>query len=38
VRVVAAQLKLEKRINHFVVDSENFESIHNDSAYALIEG
>ena len=38
VRDVAAQLKLEKRINHFVVESENFESIHNHSAYALIEG
>lgn len=37
VRDVAAQLKLEKRINHFVVESENFESIHNHSAYALIE-
>ncbi len=38
VRDVAAQLKLEKRIDHFVVESENFESIHNHSAYALIEG
>jgi GTP cyclohydrolase I len=38
VRDVAAQLKLEKRINHFIVESENFESIHNHSAYALIEG
>ena len=38
VRDVAAQLKLEKRVDHFIVESENFESIHNHSAYALIEG
>jgi GTP cyclohydrolase I len=38
VRDVAAKLKLEKRVDHFIVESENFESIHNHSAYALIEG
>ena len=37
VRDVAAQLNAEKRIVAFTVESENFESIHNHSAYALIE-
>jgi GTP cyclohydrolase I len=37
VRDVAAQLNAEKRIVAYVVESENFESIHNHSAYALIE-
>jgi GTP cyclohydrolase IB len=37
VRDVAAQLNDEKRIIKYVVESENFESIHNHSAYALIE-
>jgi GTP cyclohydrolase I len=37
VRDVAALLNKEKRIDAFVVESENFESIHNHSAYALIE-
>ena len=37
VRDVAAQLNLEKRVSAYVVESENFESIHNHSAYALIE-
>jgi GTP cyclohydrolase I len=37
VRDVAAQLNLEDRIDAYVVESENFESIHNHSAYALIE-
>ena len=27
----------EPRIDAYVVESENFESIHNHSAYALIE-
>ena len=27
----------DKRITWYVVESENFESIHNHSAYALIE-
>jgi len=37
VRDVAALLNLEDRITRYVVESENFESIHNHSAYALIE-
>jgi GTP cyclohydrolase I len=37
VRDVAAQLNVEPRIDAYVVESENFESIHNHSAYALIE-
>jgi len=37
VRDVAAVLNLDERIESFVVESENFESIHNHSAYALIE-
>ena len=37
VRDVAAVLNLDVRITRYVVESENFESIHNHSAYALIE-
>ena len=37
VRDVAVRLNEEKRISAYVVESENFESIHNHSAYALIE-
>jgi GTP cyclohydrolase I len=37
VRDVAGQLNGEARIDAYVVESENFESIHNHSAYALIE-
>lgn len=37
VRDIAAKLNAEKRIDAYVVESENFESIHNHSAYALIE-
>jgi len=37
VRDVAADLNRDKRILHYVVESENFESIHNHSAYALVE-
>ena len=37
VRDVAAKLNADKRITGYVVESENFESIHNHSAYALIE-
>ncbi len=37
VRDVAAALNRDKRISRYVVESENFESIHNHSAYALIE-
>ncbi len=37
VRDVAVRLNAEPRIGAYVVESENFESIHNHSAYALIE-
>ena len=37
VRDVAARLNNDPRITAYVVESENFESIHNHSAYALIE-
>ncbi|MDE2259414.1 MAG: GTP cyclohydrolase I FolE2 [Betaproteobacteria bacterium] len=37
VRDVANRLDNEPRIEAYVVESENFESIHNHSAYALIE-
>ena len=36
VRDVAAKLNDDERIDAFVVESENFESIHNHSAYAKI--
>ena len=38
VRDVAARLNADKRIESYVVESENFESIHNHSAYAMIAG
>ena len=37
VRDVAAVLNRDSRIDAYIVESENFESIHNHSAYALIE-
>ena len=37
VRDVAAALNGDSRIDAYVVEAENFESIHNHSAYALIE-
>ncbi|MFN0041461.1 MAG: GTP cyclohydrolase FolE2 [Burkholderiales bacterium] len=37
VRDVATALNEDARIDAYVVESENFESIHNHSAYALIE-
>jgi GTP cyclohydrolase IB len=37
VRDVAVALNADDRIDAYVVESENFESIHNHSAYALIE-
>lgn len=37
VRDVATILDADERIDAYVVESENFESIHNHSAYALIE-
>ena len=36
VRDVAARLNSDERILSYQVESENFESIHNHSAYALI--
>ena len=38
VRDIAKELKDNDKINNFIVESENFESIHNHSAYALIKG
>jgi GTP cyclohydrolase I len=38
VRDVAASLNADTRIAWYRVESENFESIHNHSAYAMIEG
>ncbi len=37
VRDVAVQLNRDERITAYVVESENFESIHNHSAYAQIK-
>lgn len=37
VRDVAQRLNQDERITAYVVEAENFESIHNHSAYALIE-
>ena len=37
VRDIAHELNNDKRILSYVLESENFESIHNHSAYALIE-
>jgi len=37
VRDVASRLNEDERIAAYTVESENFESIHNHSAYALIE-
>jgi GTP cyclohydrolase I len=37
VRDIAVRLNKEPRVLAYVVESENFESIHNHSAYALIE-
>ncbi len=36
VRDVAARLNADDRVASYVVESENFESIHNHSAYAMI--
>jgi GTP cyclohydrolase I len=38
VRDVATEIKKNKKISHYIIESENFESIHNHSAYALISG
>jgi len=37
VRDIAVQLNGDVRISAYTIESENFESIHNHSAYALIE-
>src|SRR5712691_4593142 len=37
VRDVAAHLNADERIDAYTVESENFESIHNHSAYALVQ-
>ena len=37
VRDIAIRLNEETRIDGYIVESENFESIHNHSAYAMIE-
>lgn len=37
VRDIAGRLRADQRLISFIVESENFESIHNHSAYALIE-
>ena len=36
-RDVAEKLGNESNVTHFVVEAENFESIHNHSAYAYLE-
>ncbi|MEN8218925.1 MAG: GTP cyclohydrolase FolE2 [Pseudomonadota bacterium] len=38
VRDVAAKLNDDDRVAAYIVESENFESIHNHSAYAMIQG
>jgi len=37
VREIAKRLKKDSNITWFTVESENFESIHNHSAYAFVE-
>jgi GTP cyclohydrolase I len=37
VRDVAVRMNQQERVRAYVVEAENFESIHNHSAYALIE-
>jgi len=37
VRDIAVEFNKDNRIDGYIVESENFESIHNHSAYALIE-
>ena len=37
VRDIASKLNKDRRIEAYTVESENFESIHNHSAYALIQ-
>jgi GTP cyclohydrolase I len=37
VRDAAVALNRDPRVRAYIVESENFESIHNHSAYAMIE-
>jgi len=37
VRDIAVRLNTDDRIRAYVIESENFESIHNHSAYARVE-
>ena len=37
VREIAKRLKRDLNITWYAVESENFESIHNHSAYAYVE-
>jgi GTP cyclohydrolase IB len=37
VRDVAEKLKNQPNITYFIIEAENFESIHNHSAYAYLE-
>ena len=37
VRDIATRLNADERIRAYVIEAENFESIHNHSAYARIE-
>ena len=37
VRDVAIELNIDDRITAYTVEAENFESIHNHSAYALVQ-
>lgn len=37
VRDIAMQLNADERIRAYTIESENFESIHNHSAYAMVE-
>ena len=37
VRDIAAKLNRDERVAAYSIESENFESIHNHSAYAMIE-
>jgi len=37
VRDIAVRLNDDKRVDAYTIEAENFESIHNHSAYALVE-
>ena len=37
VRDIAVRLNADQRVDAYVIEAENFESIHNHSAYALVE-